>query len=121
MWIIRISYILCRFDFIGDSNLGFACLSYNVGDNAFLFRTEDGGKSFLQINYPSAKVKLSDGTIYNPFVIPEKVWEEGKELYLLAGQSPWSGDYYSEELDKYPSGLYVSHDGGMSFEYIGEQ
>ena len=108
-------------EFINDSNLGFACLSYNGGDNALLFRTEDGGKSFLQINYPSAKVKLSDGTIYNPFVIPEKVWIEGEEIYLLAGQSPWSGDYYSEELDKYPSGLYVSHDDGMSFEYVGEQ
>lgn len=42
-------------------------------------------------------------------------------LYLLASQSPWSGDYYNEELDKHPSGLYVSHDDGMSFEYVGEQ
>ena len=40
---------------------------------------------------------------------------------MLAGQSPWSGDYYSEELGKHPSGLYVSHDDGMSFEYVGEQ
>ncbi len=63
--------------------------------------------------------RLTFSTFYNPFVIPEKVWAEGEELYLLAGQSPWSGDYYSEELDKHPSGLYVSHDDGMSFEYVG--
>ncbi len=108
-------------EFIDDTNLGFACLTYSGGDEGMLFRTEDGGKSFVQVNYPSAKVKLSDGTIYNPFVIPEKVWVEDGNLYLLASQSPWSGDYYNEELDKHPSGLYVSHDDGMSFEYVGEQ
>ena len=86
-----------------------------------LYRTEDGGMSFTQINYPSAKVKLAGDNIYNPFVIPEKVWVEGDELYMLAGQSPYSGDYYSEELEKHPSGLYVSHNDGMSFEYVGEQ
>lgn len=108
-------------EFIDDTNLGFSCLTYNGGDDALLFRTDDGGKSFIQINYPSAKVKLSDGTIYNPFTIPEKVWAEGNALYMLVGQSPWSGDYYNEELDKHPSGLYVSHNDGMSFEYVGEQ
>ena len=107
--------------FIDDTNLGFACLTYNGGDDAFLFRTEDGGESFLQVNYPSGKVKLSDDSIYNPFTIPEKIWSEDGDLYMLVGQSPWSGDYYSEELEKHPSGLYVSHDDGMSFEYIGEQ
>ena len=59
--------------------------------------------------------------VHNPFVIPEKVWLEDGSLYMLAGQSQWSGDYYSEELGKHPSGLYVSHDDGMSFEYVGEQ
>ena len=108
-------------EFIDDSNLGFSCLTYSGGDEGMLFRTEDGGKSFMQVNYPSAKVKLPDGTIYNPFVIPEKVWKEDGKIYLLAGQSPWSGDYYSEELGKKPSGLYVSQDDGMSFEYVGEQ
>ena len=86
-----------------------------------LFRTEDGGKSFTQIEYPSAEVELSDGTIYNPFTIPEKVWSEGAALYMLAGQSPWSGDYYNDELEKHPSGLYVSYDDGISFNYLGEQ
>lgn len=108
-------------EFIDDLNLGFACLTYNGGDDGLLFRSDNGGMSFVQINYPSAKVKLSDGTIYNPFTIPEKVWAEGGEIYLLAGQSPWTGDYYSEELDKHPQGLYVSHDDGMSFEYVGER
>ena len=107
--------------FIDDTNLGFACLTYNGGDDALLFRTEDGGKSFIQVNYPSGKVKLSDDSIYNPFTIPEKIWSEDGDLYMLVGQSPYSGDYYSEELEKHPSGLYVSHDDGMSFEFVGEQ
>ena len=108
-------------EFIDDSDLGFACLTYNGGDDGMLYRTEDGGMSFTQINYPSAKLKLAGDSIYNPFVIPEKVWVEDGELYMLAGQSPYSGDYYSEELGKHPSGLYVSHNDGMSFEYVGEQ
>ena len=108
-------------EFIDDSDLGFACLTYNGGDDGMLYRTEDGGMTFTQINYPSAKVKLAGDNIYNPFVIPEKVWVEDGELYMLAGQSPYSGDYYSEELEKHPSGLYVSHNDGMSFEYVGEQ
>ncbi|WP_177201666.1 hypothetical protein [Butyrivibrio proteoclasticus] len=28
---------------------------------------------------------------------------------------------YSEKLGKHPSGLYVSNENGMSFEYVGEQ
>lgn len=107
--------------FIDDTELGFACLTYNGGDDAFLYRTADGGRSFTQINFPSARVTLADGSIYNPFVIPEKVWAEDGDLFMLVGQSAWSGDYYSEELGKHPSGLYVSHDYGISFEYVGEQ
>lgn len=107
--------------FMEDSNLGFACLTYNGGDDAFLFRTTDGGRSFEQIDYPSARIKLPDGSVYNPFTIPERVWAEDGDIYMLVEQSPWSGDYYSEELDKHPAGLYVSHDDGTSFEYIGEQ
>ena len=40
---------------------------------------------------------------------------------MLVGQSQYSEDYYNEELEKHPSGLYVSHDDGVSFEYVGEQ
>ena len=108
-------------EFIDDTDLGFACLAYSGGNEGMLYRTEDGGQSFFQINYPSAKVKLADGSLYNPFVIPEKVWKEGEDLYMLAGQSPYEGDYYSEELEKHPSGLYISHNNGLSFEYVGEQ
>ena len=107
--------------FIDDTELGFTCLSYSGGDEGYLFRTEDGGKTYTQINYPSAKVTFSDGSIYNPFVIPEKVWRENGKIYMLAGQSPNSGDYYNEELEKHPSGLYESKDDGIIFEYVGEQ
>ena len=107
--------------FIDDTELGFSCLTYSGGDEGLLYRTADGGRSFTQINYPSARIQFPDGTIVNPFVIPSKVWSENGELYLLADQSPQSGDYYSETLGKHPSGLYVSHDDGMSFEFIGEQ
>ena len=108
-------------EFIDDTNLGFSCLTYNGGDDALLFRTEDGGRSFAQVNYPSARVKLSDGTMYNPFTIPEKVWKEDDALYMLVGQSPWSGDYNGDEEGGHPAGLYVSYNEGISFEYIGEQ
>ena len=107
--------------FIDDTDLGFACLAYSGGNEGMLYRTEDGGKSFFQINYPSAMVRLADGSLYNPFVIPERVWKEDDDLYMLAGQSPYEGDYYSDELEKHPSGLYISHNNGLSFEYVGEQ
>lgn len=69
-----------------NEDLGFSCLAYSAGSQGSLYRTEDGGSSWKDVEYPSANVKLSDGTYYNPFVMPEKVYEEDGILYMEAGQ-----------------------------------
>ena len=106
--------------FLDDGELGFSCLTYNGGDDALLYRTEDGGKHYRQINYPSAMVELADGTIYNPFVIPQSVWEEDGKLYMLAAQGA-NGDYHGKNNEGRVSGLYESADRGKTFSYVGEK
>lgn len=97
-----------------DGKTGFSCLSYSGGAKGAFYRTADGGKTFREISYPSAKIKLSDGTYYNPFVMPEKVWEEDGILYMEAGQGA-DGDYYNQ--DGFCHGLYHSDDRGVTWSY----
>lgn len=104
--------------FLEDERTGFSCLSYSGGSYGSLYRTEDGGKTFAEVEYPSAQAYLPDGTLYNPFVMPEEVYEQEGKLYLVAGQGP-DGDYYGEQ--GYCSGLYVSEDKGITWKYLGEQ
>lgn len=103
-------------DFLEDEMIGFSCLSYCGGSLGSLYRTEDGGKSFAEITWPSANRELSDGSLYNPFVMPEKVWKEGESLYMLVGQGP-EGDYYEDGV--WVAGLYESEDLGKSWTYLG--
>ncbi|MBO5209380.1 MAG: hypothetical protein J6B68_08550 [Lachnospiraceae bacterium] len=103
--------------FLQDGQTGFSCLTYSGGAYGKLYRTEDGGRSFETVEYPSAKVKLSDGTYYNPFVVPEKVYEKDGKLYMEAGQGA-DGDYYGE--DGFCNGLYESEDNGKSWIYVKE-
>jgi len=100
--------------FLDDGKTGFSCLSYSGGAKGAFYRTADGGKTFQEVSYPSAKVKLSDGTYYNPFVMPEKVWEEDGILYMEAGQGA-DGDYYNQ--DGFCHGLYHSDDRGVTWSY----
>lgn len=100
--------------FLDDGKTGFSCLSYSGGAKGAFYRTADGGKTFQEISYPSAKIKLSDGTYYNPFVMPEKVWEEDGILYMEAGQGA-DGDYYNQ--DGFCHGLYHSDDRGVTWIY----
>ncbi|MCI8416692.1 MAG: exo-alpha-sialidase [Lachnospiraceae bacterium] len=100
-----------------DESLGFSCLAYSGGSYGSLYRTQDGGRTFQEIEYPSAKISLSDGSFYNPFVMPEQVYEEDGQLYLVAGQGP-EGDYHGE--DGRCSGLYTSLDAGETWTYVGE-
>jgi len=100
--------------FLDDGKTGFSCLSYSGGAKGAFYRTADGGKTFQEVSYPSAKVKLSDGTYYNPFVMPEKVWEEDGILYMEAGQGA-DGDYYNQ--DGFCHGLYHSDDQGVTWSY----
>ena len=96
--------------FLEDGRIGFSCLSYSGGSKGVFYRTEDGGRRFQEI----AKVKLPDGTYYNPFVMPEKVWEEDGVLYMEAGQGA-DGDYYNQE--GFCHGLYSSNDRGVTWNY----
>ena len=89
------------------------------GSLGSLYRTQDGGKSFREVIYPPAQIYLSDGTLYNPFVMPEEVWMEKDRLYLKVGQGP-EGDRYSDELGGRTYGLYASDDGGESFYFVEE-
>lgn len=100
--------------FLDDGKTGFTCLSYSGGAKGAFYRTADGGKTFQEVSYPSAKIKLSDGTYYNPFVMPEKVWEEDGILYMEAGQGA-DGDYYNQ--DGFCHGLYHSNDRGVTWSY----
>ena len=89
---------------------------YSGGSLGRFFRTEDGGRSFQEITYPSAKIELPDGSLYNPFIMPDRVWEEEGKLYMMAGQGP-DGDYYEDGVWVY--GLYESEDMGRSWSYVG--
>lgn len=104
--------------FVEDDTVGFACLAYSGGSYGSLYRTADGGKNFAKVELPSPQIALPDGTLYNPFVMPEKVYEEAGKIYLIMGQGP-DGDYYGEE--GFCAGLYVSEDHGKNWNYLGEK
>lgn len=95
--------------------LGFSCLAHAAGAYGSFYRTEDGGKSWQEITYPSAKATFSDGTIYNPFVMPEKVYKKNDFLYMEVGQGA-DGDYYDEQ--GFCHGLYRSSDAGLNWEFV---
>lgn len=99
-----------------DENLGFSCLAHSAGTYGSFYRTEDGGSSWEETDYPSAKVKLPDGTYYNPFVMPEKVYEKDGVLYMEAGQGS-DGDYYDAKLG-FCHGLYQSEDQGLRWVFV---
>ncbi len=103
-------------DFL-DEKLGFSCLAYSGGAYGSLYRTEDGGKTFANIEYPSAQRFLPDGTYYNPYVMPEQIYEEDGKLYMVVGQGP-NGDYYGEDGKR--NALYASEDTGKTWQFIEE-
>ena len=103
--------------FLEDGRTGFSCLSRGAGTLGVLYRTEDGGKSFTEVEYPSSNALLPDGSYYNPFVMPQKVYEEDGKLYMEAGQGAM-GDYYGEQ--GFCHGLYESADLGKTWQYMGE-
>lgn len=103
-------------DFLEDEQIGFSCLSWDGGDRGRLYRTEDGGKTFEEITWPSGNKELPDGTLYNPFVMPYEVWEEDGKLKMSVSQGP-NGDYYEDGVWVY--GLYESEDRGENWTYLG--
>ncbi|MCR5775391.1 MAG: hypothetical protein K6G42_09940 [Lachnospiraceae bacterium] len=106
--------------FMEDGRTGFASLTYNGGSDGLLFMTSDAGESFSEVLLPSPEIALPDGTLYNPFVVPEAAWEESGVIYLRIGQGT-DGDYYDKELDDHPVGIYRSEDNGKTFTYCGPE
>lgn len=98
-----------------DDQVGFACLAKSAGSYGHLYGTRDGGETFEMIEYPEYEVFLANGASFNPFVMPEEVYEEEELLYLEVGQGV-DGDYYTE--DGFCYGRYVSADRGMSWEFV---
>lgn len=99
--------------FLND-RLGFLCLSHSGGSNGKLYRTEDGGKSYIKINLPEIKVTLKGTETYNPFDFPGMPYEEGKSINILIGQGT-DGDYNGGS-----NALYQSIDQGRTWEYVKE-
>lgn len=99
-----------------DEKLGFSCLSHAAGAYGSLYRTEDGGLHWEVVKYPSAKAKLPDGTLYNPFMMPDKVYEKDGKLFMEVGQGT-DGDYYDDEVG-FCHGLYQSEDQGMNWTFV---
>ena len=91
------------FIYFVDNEVGYLAKSYSGGSLGELFVTEDGGKSFQNVNIEEPQVKFSDHTSYCPFVMPEEIYQQDNEIYLVMGQGP-DGDYHGEA--GYSCGVY---------------
>jgi hypothetical protein len=90
-----------------DEKLGFFCLSHNGGDEAELFRTDDGGRKTESVQLPYS-VMEKEPNQDAPFDFPQMPYEEGGILKMVVGQ----GADGAQEV------LYQSEDGGISWEFV---
>lgn len=95
---------------------GFATLMHNGGDEADLYVTEDGGRSYHPSAFQGIGVELEDGYYYNPYDYPQMPYEEKGRLYVLCGQG-MDGDYAGG--DQAGMALFESTDHGYTFLYQG--
>lgn len=93
-----------------NEDLGFLVLSYSGGSSGRLFRTEDGGKSYEEIEVKSASGEFM-GSEFEPFDFPERIYEKDGFLYMKVGQGN-DGDYNGNSM-----GLYKSKDKGKTWEF----
>ena len=93
-----------------NEDLGFLVLSYSGGISGKLFRTEDGGKSYEEIEVKSETREFM-GSQYTPFDFPERIYEKDGYLYMKVGQGS-DGDYNGNSM-----GLYKSKDKGKTWEF----
>lgn len=100
-----------------DENVGFITISWGGEAEGAIYRTEDGGKTFEPSHIPSPLIAAENGTFYNPFVLPEKIYEEEGLLYLEVSQGT-NKTYEGEQ--GYCKGLYCSDDLGFRWDYVGE-
>jgi len=99
--------------FLNDK-LGFLCLSHSGGSVGQLYRTEDGGISYKEVNFPEVKVSLSSGETYTPFDFPGMPYEKDGTINVLVGQGS-DGDHNGGS-----KALYQSTDKGITWKYIKE-
>lgn len=97
-----------------DESFGFATLMHNGGDEADLFVTENGGKSYERCVMQGFTVTLDDGYVYNPYDYPQMPYEENGAVYVLCGQGE-DGDY--DGGDGARMAMYESTDHGHTFVF----
>ena len=97
-----------------DENFGFATLMHQGGDEAELYVTEDGGKSYEHCMMQGLTVTLEDGYTYNPYDYPQMPFEESGKVYVLCGQG-MDGDYNGG--DAAWMALFESADHGHTFSF----
>lgn len=68
-----------------NSNLGFMALSHNGGDEAELYRTEDGGRTTTRVELPYSVMEEKPNPD-EPFDFPSIPYEEDGTLKMLIGQ-----------------------------------
>ena len=98
-----------------DEKLGFACLGDRTAEGGRLYRTEDGGVTFTEIEWPQVERKLEGEIPYYPYTMPEEIYESGEKLYLVVNQGSLGG--YVNENGIHPRAVFVSEDQGQSWSY----
>ena len=94
-----------------DEQLGFAVLAKGGGSYANLYRTNDGGKTFLPVKIILYTV-TQGGYDYEPFDYPGVPFEEDGQLFLEVGQGA-DNDYAGGV-----KALYTSNDLGNTFGFV---
>ena len=94
-----------------NSKLGFMALSHNGGDEAELYRTEDGGKTIKRVELPYSVMEENPNPD-QPFDFPAMPYEEDGILKMLIGQGA-DGDYHGGS-----KALYQSEDQGITWEFV---
>ena len=98
-----------------DEGFGFATLSHNGGDEAVLYRTTNGGKSYSQVQLiDNPEVLLDNDTLYEPYDYPQMPFYDGGDLVVLVGQGA-DGDYAGG--DSKQLARFVSKNDGKSFRF----
>lgn len=96
-----------------NSNLGFMALSHNGGDEAELYRTEDGGRTTTRVELPYSVMEEKPNPD-EPFDFPSMPYEKDGTLKMLIGQGA-DGDYHGGS-----KGLYQSTDQGKTWGFVEE-
>lgn len=99
-----------------NGELGFAALSHNGGDEAVLYVTKNGGKSYKEVKLiDNPEVEIGNG-LYKPYDYPWMPYVENDDLILRVGQGA-DGDYNGGDAKQVAR--FVSTDAGETFVFDG--